>query len=392
MARYTLYGSALSPFSLKARALCRHAALPHRWIPDASVEDTWRAQRRRLALSAGLAPVTYPPRSPLDDTLPLVPFLFGDDGTVVIDSSAMGRWLDGRLDGRGTRLLPEDPGARWACALIDEAIDEVGLYLLHHHRWVTSGPDTWAPERLAFELDGLLGPLARPFATRFAARQVRRLPYLFSVAPPGFTLGGVRSARTPPARRGFPPTHALLDALLDRWLDVLEPLLASRPYLLGERFTLADASLYGMMASILALDPSTRARVMARAPTLVGWIARVEEGTESRGEVAVDGALAPLLHALGGAFVPLMIQNEAAWRRARDAGTSRFNEAAFDRGEALYDGELLGHPFRSVAKTFQVRVWRDLVDGWLAMSAEERRVFEAFGPCFAAIARGADEG
>ena len=45
---------------------------------------------------------------------------------------------------------------------------------------------------------------------------------------------------------------------------------------------------------------------------------------------------------------------------ARAAGETRFNEAAFDAGRALYDGTLLGRPFRSVAKTFQVRVWRDL--------------------------------
>lgn len=190
---------------------------------------------------------------------------------------------------------------------------------------------------------------------------------------------------TPPARPGFPPTHALLDLLLDRWLDALERLLASRPYLLGERFTLADASLYGMMACVVELDPSTRARVRARAPSLASWLARVDDGTESRGEVGVDASLAPLLEALAGPFVPLMSQNEAAWRRARDAGATRFNEAAFERGEALYDGELLGHPFRSVAKTFQVRVWRDLTLGWSALSASERRALEGLCPTFESI-------
>ena len=44
-----------------------------------------------------------------------------------------------------------------------------------------------------------------------------------------------------------------------------------------------------------------------------------------------------------------------------------FNERGFDRGVALYDGELLGWPFRAVVKTFQVKVWRRLLDEWRAL-------------------------
>ena len=47
-------------------------------------------------------------------------------------------------------------------------------------------------------------------------------------------------------------------------------------------------------------------------------------------------------------------------------------QAAFDRGEALYDGELLGHPFRSVAKTFQVKGWRLLKARYRALEATDR--------------------
>ena len=47
---------------------------------------------------------------------------------------------------------------------------------------------------------------------------------------------------------------------------------------------------------------------------------------------------------------------------------------------ALYDGELLGRPFRSVAKTFQVRVWRDLRRDWDALAAADRARLEALLP------------
>ena len=72
-----------------------------------------------------------------------------------------------------------------------------------------------------------------------------------------------------------------------------------------------------------------------------------------------------------------MQQNATAYRKARSQGQTLFNEAAFDRGEALYNGELLGNPFRSVAKTFQVVVWQELCDAWQTLSAETRQQLRA---------------
>jgi hypothetical protein len=46
---------------------------------------------------------------------------------------------------------------------------------------------------------------------------------------------------------------------------------------------------------------------------------------------------------------------------------------AFDAGRALYDGRLLGQPFRSVVKTFQVRVWRELLVAWAALPDVDQR-------------------
>ena len=93
--------------------------------------------------------------------------------------------------------------------------------------------------------------------------------------------------------------------------------------------------------------------------------------------------LAPLLGWICRTFVPLMQQNHDAWERHRAAGETRFNEAAFDAGRALYDGTLLGRPFRSVVKTFQVRVWRDLRREWDALDTSQRARLEALLPASA---------
>ena len=47
-------------------------------------------------------------------------------------------------------------------------------------------------------------------------------------------------------------------------------------------------------------------------------------------------------------------------------------ERAFDAGRALYDGELMGHPFRSVAKSFQLEAWRELCAAWKELPGQAR--------------------
>jgi hypothetical protein len=82
-----------------------------------------------------------------------------------------------------------------------------------------------------------------------------------------------------------------------------------------------------------------------------------------------------------------MQQNLGAWQAQRERGETRFNEAAFDAGRALYDGQLLGRPYRSVAKTFQVRVWLDLRRSFDALDRSARSRIEALLPKDAALDR-----
>jgi glutathione S-transferase len=389
--RFDLWGSTLSPFALKLEAMLRFAGLPMRWLPaEGGFADAVRGARRRRLLVRGRLPLTWPRPTPLDE-LPLVPFLFGPEGENLYDSSAIGAWLDAERHTAASALLPSgDAALRFAVRLVDEAFDEVGLYLAHHNRWVVSARDNDAGARLAREMRPLLGPMARALGRSFPARQVRRLPYLFSVAPPDADFGDLPPRLRPPARAGFPPTHALLEQAFEALLAALEPLLAARPFLFGERFTLADASAYGQLGMNRS-DPSAWAWVRRAAPSVHAWTERLARGDfrghRAGGALSLDPALAPLLGWIDSTFVPLMQQNHDAWRWHTAHGRTRFNEAAFDAGHGLYDGVLLGGPFRSVVKTFQVRVWQDLRRELDALGAVERARIEALLPAGASLGR-----
>jgi len=373
---WILWGSTLSPFALKVEAMLRFADVPFRWLPARGrFAEALRFEHRRRALIRGRIALTWPAKDALDE-FPLVPFLFGPRGENLYDSSAIGVWLDAECWTREAPLLPSaDAALRFAARLVDEALDEVGLYLVHHNRWVVSARDNDAGARLAREVRPLLGPLAPLLGRSFAARQVRRLPYLLSVAPDDAGFADLPTRLRPPRRSGFPPTHALLDDAYARLLGGLEPLLVAQPFLFGERFTIADASVYGQLAMNRA-DPSADARLRHLAPAVHAWVERIARGEfrghRPDGRLALETAHAPLFGWIAETFVPLMQQNHDAFEQHRARGATRFNERAFDAGRALYDGVLGGHPFRSVAKSFQVRVWRDLRREWDALTTDAR--------------------
>lgn len=367
MSEWIVYGTDLSPFFLKVLAMCRFKGLPHRvFTREAGTLEAARIQVRKSLLVRRLLPLTWPQMTD-EDEFPLVPFVFGPHGENLYDSSAIGAWLDDRSpikDGTD-RLIPgESDELRAAVAIIDEYADEWGLYMAHHFRWVVSARTCNAAARLVSELPPVVQLGRRQIERFFTARQVRRLNYLFSVAPPGFQLEGLPSYRQPPSRVGFPPTHKLIEDAMSRLLAALEPVLQKRPFLFGRRFTLADAALFGQLSMNLE-DPQASDFIARAAPTTHAWLREIYEGRfpghESGAPLAVPPDLEPLFAEIGRTYVPLMQQQQRAYERYRAAGQKLFNEAAFDAGQALYDGELDGHPFRSVVKTFQVKTWRNLL-------------------------------
>lgn len=360
-----VWGVEASPYQLKVEALLNYRGIAFRRLPrdGARIPNMITALRLNLARRRHKVQ-RYPVMDPLDE-YPSVPYLIVNGREFQYDSSSIALWLDEQRPSATPGFYPDDPALNFIARLIDEAFDEYGLYMVHHQRWVGSAVDNVMGETTAKEMSRLLpGPFVSRMRVDLPRRQVRRCPYLFSVAPTGYQAA-VQPLRVPPSRPGFPATHELLEESWNRYLAAMEYLLTEQPYVLGERFTVADASAYGQLSMNL-IDPTAATKLQQRAPRTYRWLLDIRDGKHhgSTGELVLSPALQPLLDIVMGTFVPLMVQNERAYQQCSQAGETVFNEPAFDRGLALYEGELLGHPFRSVAKTFQVSVWRELGSQW----------------------------
>ena len=382
---WMLFSSKLSPFSLKAELLCRHAGLAIRLVPAEvrSFTEGLRLVKRQRAVIAGKLPVHWPPLSANADLL-LVPYLFSAGSRHqpeqnIFDSTAMAHWLEKHSPVAESfpSLLPgDDAAAGFLIQLINDYADEFGLYMAHHNRWVTSAADNDAGKRLAEECSAVL-PLPfmrRVYGAHFARRQVRRLPYLFSVAPEAASHNHLAADRQPPTREGFPATHQLLDDAFLRFLSAVEAVLSEQEFLFGHRLSLADTAVYGQLA-MNADDPSAAILIRKKAPNTWAWVERLRRGTvqKTHARFIVSPLLKPLLAEVCRMHVPLMQQNLGAYEKAGFSSAHECNAAAFNAGKALYDGELDGQPFRAVIKSFQVDVWRDCRKRWLKLSTSEQQ-------------------
>ena len=257
MADDILWGVELSPFVLKLQACLHYTGRPYRRLPDQGsyIENTrtlfsLECAKRRQQISR------YPGFNPTLDEYPAVPFLSHDGKHFQYDSSSIAHWLDSRKNPHQSALFPEKPALRFIAQLIDEAFDEFGLYLVHHMRWVGSAKSNQMGKLLAKEFRRALPPAGPWYLSKsFPRRQVRRCPYLFSVAPAKYKSGMPKSL-TPPHRKGFPETHRLLNQSWNEYLAGMESILSKQDYLLGDQFTIADASAYGQLAMNL-VDPET---------------------------------------------------------------------------------------------------------------------------------------
>jgi glutathione S-transferase len=109
---YRIFGSEMSPYSVKVRSYFRYKQIPHLWIPRGPQNEE---DYKRLA------------------RLPIVPTVATPEDEGLQDSTPIMERIEATHP--EPSVHPADPALRFLSELIEEFGDEWGNKLMFHHRW-----------------------------------------------------------------------------------------------------------------------------------------------------------------------------------------------------------------------------------------------------------------
>ena len=267
---YRIFGSEMSPYSVKVRSYFRFKRIPHVWIPRGADSDE---EYRRFS------------------RLPIIPTVATPDDEGLQDSTPIIEAIESRFP--EPSIHPGDPALAFLSALIEEFGDEWGNKLMFHHRWFAEVDKAASSQTLA--------RLSMPRATQDEVAE-RATIILERMSGRGHFVGS------------SPANAPLITAYYFELIDILEAHLATRQRLFGNRPAFAD---FGLAAQLYeaSIDPTCGAGMRARGPRVLDWCHRMLEPRDD-GPFEAWGSLgptlAPLLTYVGRYFLPWTAANAAA--------------------------------------------------------------------------------
>jgi glutathione S-transferase len=294
---YRVFGSEMSPYSVKVRSYLRYKGIPHAWIPRRPDNDE---DYRRYA------------------RLPIIPTVVTPEDEGLQDSTPIIEAIEARVP--SPSIHPDDPALAFVSALIEEFGDEWGNKLMFHHRWYDK------VDRDAASL--VLARLFMPHGDRDAVNALAGAILQRMSGRGGFV--GSSDANAP-----------LITVYYFELLDILEPHFMRRKYLLGGRPCFGD---FGLSAQLYeaSMDPTCGAGIRARGPAVLDWCHRMLEPRDDGPFEAWDAlapTLAPLLVYVGRYFLP--------WTKA--------NARALAAGEAEFSVDLPGGAYVQAPQKYHAK-------------------------------------
>ena len=294
---YRIFGSEMSPYSVKVRSYARYKGIPHEWIPRTTAsEEAYRKYAR----------------------LPIVPTVATPQDEGLQDSTPIMETLDARFP--EPSIHPADPALAFLSALIEEFGDEWGNKLMFHHRWFAQVDQLASAQTLA--------RLAQPQADEAEVAQWAAM-ILQRMSTRGHFVGS------------SPANAPLITGYYFELLDLLEAHLRTRKYLFGGRPAFADFGLGGQLYEC-SVDPTCGAGMRARGPAVLDWCHRMmeprEDGPFETWE-SLAPTLKPLLAYIGRYFLP--------WTAA--------NAGALEAGEAEFTVDLPGGAYTQPPQKYHAR-------------------------------------
>jgi len=269
--KYRIFGSEMSPYSVKVRSYFRYKGIAHEWVVRGPANQAEFAKHAKL---------------------PLVPLVVTPDGNGLQDSTPILEAMEEKFP--LPSIHPSEPVAAFISALLEEWGDEWGNKWMFHLRWARPADQDSAAERIARDMTG--GASGDALARAAAAVKARMVDRVWFV---GSTL-----ETAPQIEQSYLDTLALLDAHL-----------ASRPYLLGARPGFADFGVWGQLYECLT-DPTAGGWMRERAPRVAKYVERMLD-PKSHGAFEPWTALSPTLEPVltqqvGALFLPWSAANSRA--------------------------------------------------------------------------------
>jgi glutathione S-transferase len=268
---FRIYGSEMSPYSVKVRSYFRSKGLPHQWLIRNSTNQADYQKHAKI---------------------PLIPLVVTPDDQGIQDSTPIIETVEAKYP--DPSIHPDDPATAFMSALVEEFGDEWGNKWMFHYRWARNVDQLSAAGRIARQMAPRADESQHAETTAgIRARMVDRVWF-------------VGSNET---------TAPQIEASFEAAVDLLETHLQARPYLFGARPAFGDFGLWGQLYCAWT-DPTAGALIEGRAPALLAWIQRMLwpralDAFEKWADLAPT--LTPLLSTIvGRLFLPWSVANAAA--------------------------------------------------------------------------------
>ena len=276
---YRIFGSEMSPYSVKVRSYFRFKGIDHQWIARGPANEEEFKKFARL---------------------PIVPMVVTPDDQGIQDSTPIIEAVDPLFP--EPAIHPANRALIFLSALLEEFGDEWGNKLMFHHRWFAPVDQQASALTLAY----LNMPHAVPEQIEGVAKMI-----LGRMSTRGHFVGS------------SPENAPLINAYYRELLDLLQAHLATRKYLLGNRPSFGD---FGLAAQLYeaSVDPTCGAIMMGRAPDVLAWCHRMMEPRldgEFETFETLKPTLTPILAYVGRYFLPWTKANAKALEAGEDSFT-----------------------------------------------------------------------
>ncbi len=281
----TVYGSEISYFTGKLENYLRYKEIPYQHIPAVS------GLAGKLKKNTGTMQV---------------PTVNLADGRWMSDSTAMIEWFENEFP--ESSITPTDPEQAFFSRLLEDYSDEWLWRPAMHYRWHFKQDAFLLGRKIAGEL---LHDVPLPqVVMAFLFRRRQRV---------GYTVGdGIHKGN--------------IKGVEDIFLNVLKNLQAifeKRPYLLGDKPSLADIAFSGPFFKHFGVDPTASLIIRETAPAVYEWIARLWNARHSKmqGEwlQGIPEDWGPLLDDMGAAYLPYLCANAEAFNEGNKRFTATIN-------------------------------------------------------------------